>query len=60
MSTYDYQRNHYDFINLRIKKGKIKEISEHIMNYPYKSVNNFIETAIDNQMDRDKRDKPRD
>ncbi|MBR1497726.1 MAG: hypothetical protein IJ617_08890 [Oscillospiraceae bacterium] len=60
MSTYDYQKDKYDSIRLLLKKGKKQEISEHLMNYPYKSMNNFIETAIDNQMNRDKRNRPQD
>lgn len=54
-SKYDnnYIKTNYDRITILAKKGKKKEIENHIADFGYKSVTSFINEAIDEKITRD-------
>lgn len=54
-SEYDrnYMKNNYDRVVLQVKKGKRDEIKTHLADFGYKSMNKFINDAIDEKIARD-------
>lgn len=49
----DFQKNNYDRINLLVKKGKKEELKEHCSKFGYKSLNDFINKAVNEKIARD-------
>ena len=56
MSTPEQAKILYDRIQIYLKKGNKQEISEHLKEFPYKSVNDFIGRAIDEKIEHDKQE----
>lgn len=54
-ATNKYISNNYDRINLTVPKGKKAEIQAHAAIYDDGSVNKFIQRAINNQIENDKK-----
>lgn len=54
-NEYDknFVKEHYDQINFKAKKGKKEELKRHIFEFGYKSVNSFINEAINEKIERD-------
>lgn len=55
-SVNKYVKENYDRINVTLPKGKKKIIKAHAESMG-ESVNGFISRAIDNQIERDKRER---
>ena len=49
----NYKKTNYDRITILAKKGKKKEIETHIADFGYKSMNDFINKAVDEKIERD-------
>lgn len=49
----DFQKNNYDRINLLVKKGKKEELKIHCSKFGYKSLNDFINKAVNEKIARD-------
>lgn len=49
----NYIKENYDRIVIKVKKGKKKEIETHIADFGYKSMTDFIKSAINEKIDRD-------
>lgn len=49
----NYAKNNYDRIALSVNKGKKEELKVHCSKYGYKSLNDFINKAIDEKIERD-------
>ena len=49
----NYQKNNYDRIALQVDKGKKEELKIHCSKYGYKSLNDFINKAINEKIARD-------
>ena len=49
----NYQKNNYDRIALQVDKGKKEELKIHCSKYSYKSLNDFINIAINEKITRD-------
>lgn len=49
----DFQKNNYDRINLLVKKGKKEELKAHCRKFGYKSLNDFINKAVNEKIARD-------
>ena len=49
----DYIKNNYDQVRFTVKKGKKEELKEHCGKYGYKSVNDFINQAVNEKIARD-------
>ena len=47
-AEYDnnFQKENYDRIVIKVKKGKKKELETHIADFGYKNVSTFIKSAI--------------
>lgn len=54
-AEYDnlFQKENYDRIVIKVKKGKKKELETHIADFGYKSVSTFIKSAINEKIERD-------
>lgn len=54
-AEYDnnYSKEHYDRILFKAKKGKKEELKRHIFEFGYKSINSFINEAINEKIARD-------
>lgn len=48
-----YMKENYDVYQVRMPKGRKSEIQAHVEAHGYKSVNGFINEAIDEKMERD-------
>jgi len=51
-AVYSYKKRNYDFFNLMMEKGKREIIKEHAKKRQ-ESLNQFINRAIDNQLQAD-------
>ena len=49
----DYIKNNYDQVRFTVKKGKKEELKEHCSKFGYKSVNDFINQAVNEKIARD-------
>lgn len=49
----DYIKNNYDQVRFTVKKGKKEELKIHCSKFGYKSLNNFINQAINEKIARD-------
>lgn len=49
----NFQKENYDRIVIKVKKGKKKEIETHIADFGYKSMTDFIKSAINEKIARD-------
>ncbi len=49
----NYQKNNYDRIALQVDKGKKEELKTHCTKFSYKSLNDFINKAINEKIARD-------
>ena len=49
----NFIKNNYDRINIPFKKGTKDILNKHIKEYGYKSLNNFINEAINEKIARD-------
>lgn len=49
----NYIKENYDRYNLKLQKGKKKDIESHLADFGYKSMNKFINDAIDEKIARD-------
>lgn len=54
-AEYDnnFQKENYDRIVIKVKKGKKKELEIHIADFGYKNVSTFIKSAINEKIERD-------
>ena len=54
-AEYDnnFQKENYDRIVIKVKKGKKKELETHIADLGYKNVSTFIKSAINEKIERD-------
>ena len=52
-SDNDYIKNNYDQVRFTVKKGKKEELKEHCSKFGYKSVNDFINQAVNEKIARD-------
>lgn len=54
-AEYDnnFQKENYDRIVIKVKKGKKKELETHIADFGYKNVSAFIKSAINEKIERD-------
>lgn len=54
-AEYDnnFQKENYDRIVIKVKKGKKKELETHIADFGYKNVSIFIKSAINEKIERD-------
>lgn len=54
-AEYDnnFQKENYDRIVIKVKKGKKKELETHIADFGYKNVSAFIKSAINEKIARD-------
>ena len=54
-AEYDnnFQKENYDRIVIKVKKGKKKELETHISDFGYKNVSTFIKSAINEKIARD-------
>lgn len=50
-----YMKENYDRINLTVEKGQKEKIKEHAAEYDSGSVNGFINRAIKETMERDRK-----
>lgn len=49
----DYIKNNYDQVRFTVKKGKKEELKIHCSKFGYKSVNDFINQAVNEKIARD-------
>lgn len=49
----DYIKNNYDQVRFTVKKGKKEELKIHCSKFGYKSLNDFINKAVNEKMARD-------
>ena len=49
----NYQKTHYERVVVQVKKGKKKEIETHLADFGYKSMNKFVNDAINEKIARD-------
>lgn len=49
----DYIKNNYDQVRFTVKKGKKEELKTHCSKFGYKSVNDFINKAVNEKIERD-------
>lgn len=49
----EFIKNSYDQVRFLVKKGKKQELQEHIKKFGYKSVNSFINDAVNEKIERD-------
>lgn len=49
----NFKKINYDRITILVKKGKKEELKRHIFEYGYKSVNDFINQAVNEKIARD-------
>ena len=49
----NYQKNNYDRVTFFVKKRKKEELKRHIFEFGYKSLNDFINKAVDEKIERD-------
>lgn len=49
----EFLKNNYDQVRFTVKKGKKEELKEHCSKYGYKSVNDFINKAVNEKIERD-------
>lgn len=49
----NFQKENYDRIVIKVKKGEKKELELHIADFGYKSVSSFIKSAINEKIERD-------
>ena len=49
----NYAKNNYDRIVFQAKKGKKEELKRHVFEFGYKSVNSFINEAVNEKIARD-------
>ena len=54
-AEYDnnFQKENYDRIVIKVKKGKKKELETYIADFGYKNVSTFIKSAINEKIERD-------
>lgn len=54
-AEYDnnFQKENYDRIVIKVKKGKKKELETHIADFGYKNASTFIKSAINEKIARD-------
>lgn len=55
-NQYEYDKRAYDHIHLQVPKGKKETIASHAQKQG-KSLNGYINEAIDEKMERDNQDK---
>lgn len=49
----DYIKNNYDQVRFTVKKGKKEELKIHCGKFGYKSLNDFINQAVNEKIARD-------
>lgn len=49
----DYIKNNYDQVRFTVKKGKKEELKIHCSKFGYKSMNDFINKAVNEKIERD-------
>lgn len=49
----DYIKNNYDQVRFTVKKGKKEELKVHCIKFGYKSLNDFINKAVNEKIERD-------
>lgn len=49
----NFQKENYDRIVIKVKKGKKKELETHVADFGYKNVSTFIKSAISEKIERD-------
>lgn len=49
----NFQKENYDRIVIKVKKGKKKELETHVADFSYKNVSTFIKSAINEKIARD-------
>ena len=49
----EFLKNNYDQVRFTVKKGKKEELKEHCSKFGYKSVNDFINQAVNEKIERD-------
>lgn len=49
----DYIKNNYDQVRFTVKKGKKEELKIHCSKFGYKSMNDFINQAVNEKIARD-------
>lgn len=49
----NFEKEHYDQIKFTVKKGKKEELKTHIADFGYKSMNDFINKAVNEKIERD-------
>lgn len=49
----DYIKNNYDQVRFTVKKGKKEELKIHCSKFGYKSLNDFINKAVNEKIARD-------
>lgn len=49
----EFLKNNYDQVRFTVKKGKKEELKEHCSKFGYKSVNDFINQAVNEKIARD-------
>ena len=49
----NFAKENYDRIAFQAKKGKKEELKRHIFEFGYKSMNDFINKAVDEKIERD-------
>lgn len=49
----DYIKNNYDQVRFTVKKGKKEELKVHCIKFGYKSLNDFINKAVNEKIARD-------
>lgn len=49
----NFQKENYDRIVIKVKKGKKKELETHVADFGYKNVSAFIKSAINEKIARD-------
>mgnify|MGYP002515474955 CR=1 FL=1 len=53
----DYIKNNYDQVRFTVKKGKKEELQKHCKEFGYKSLNSFINEAVNEKIARDLENK---
>lgn len=49
----EFLKNNYDQVRFTVKKGKKEELKEHCSKFGYKSLNDFINKAVNEKIARD-------
>lgn len=49
----NYIKNNYDQVRFTVKKGKKEELKVHCIKFGYKSLNDFINKAVNEKIARD-------